>query len=106
MLLDSDRVETDRVAGRDARASAVNSRIELVLIVPNLEGLLVRLHKGCETRFVPARDALRQLRRLWPEYRKGTLSAERLRRRFATADLRRAARHDEELEKLLEALGL
>ena len=106
VLLDADRVETDRAAGRDARARAVNSRIEVVLVVPNLEGLLVRLHKGCETRFVPARDALRQLRKLWPEYRKGTLSAEQLRRRFTLADLRRAARHDEEMRKLLEALGL
>ena len=74
--------------------------------IPNLEGLLVRLYKGHETHFVPAQGALRQLRKLWPEYRKGTLSAGQLRRRFALADLRRAARHDEEMRKLLEALGL
>ena len=106
MLLDSDRVETDRAAGRDARASASRWGLEIVFAIPNLEGLLVRLYKGHETHFVPARDALRQLRKLWPEYRKGTLSAGQLRRRFALADLRRAARHDEEMRKLLEALGL
>lgn len=67
MLLDSDRIETDRAADR---------------------------------------DALRELRRLWPEYRKGILPAEQLRRRFDLVDLRRAARHDEELRKLLGALAL
>ena len=106
MLLDSDRVEADRAAGRDARASASKWGLEIVFAIPNLEGLMVRLHKGYETRLVPARDALRQLRKLWPEYRKGMLSAEQLRRRFALADLRRAARHDGEMRKLLEALGL
>ena len=73
---------------------------------PNLEGLLVRLHEGHEAREISARDAQRQLRKLWPEYRKGSLSAQELKRRLALTDLRRAARHDEELRKLLRALGL
>ena len=75
-------------------------------MTPNLEGLLGRLHKGRETRVIAASDAERQLRKLWPEYRKGSLSAQELKRRLALTDLRRAARHDEELRKLLRALGL
>ena len=106
MLLDSDRVETDKAAGRDARVTASRWGLEVVFAIPNLEGLLVRLHKGHETRFVPALDVLRRLRKLWPEYRKGNLTAGQLRRRFALADLRRAARHDEQMRKLLAALGL
>ena len=106
MLLDSDRVETDKAAGRDARVTASRWGLEVVFAIPNLEGLLVRLYKGYETRFVPAPDALRRLRKLWPEYRKGTLTADQLRRRFVLADLRRAARHDEQMRKLLAALGL
>ena len=75
-------------------------------MTPNLEGLLVRLHEGHETREIAARDAEGQLRKLWPEYTKGLLSAEELKRRFTLADLRRAARHDGELRNLLRALGL
>ena len=45
VLLDSDRIETDRAAGRDARATASKWRLEVLLMTPNLEGLLVRLHE-------------------------------------------------------------
>ena len=106
VLLDSDRMEADRVLGRDARAKASKWRIEVVLMNPNLEGLLVRLYEGHETRVIPANDAERELRKLWPDYQKGLLSAARLKRRFGLTDLRRAARHDEALRKLLELLGL
>ena len=78
----------------------------LVLLDSNLEALLVRLHEGRETHEIAARDAERQLRKQWPKYSKGSLSAEELKRRFTLTDLRRAARHDEELRKLLVALGL
>ena len=63
VLLDSDRIETDRAAGRDARATATKWRLEVVLMTPNLEALLVRLHEGRETHEIAARDAERQLRK-------------------------------------------
>ena len=75
--------------------------LQIVLMTPNLEGLLVRLHEGREAHAIAASDADGQLRKLWPEYKKGSLSADRLRRRFALTDLRRAALHDEELRQLL-----
>ncbi len=106
VLLDSDRLEADRLAGRDARATASKWRLEVLLMEPKLEGLLVRLHEGHETRAVAAREAEGQLRKMWPGYDKGSLTAHQLTRRFGLADLRRAARHDEELEKLIGALGL
>ena len=105
-LLDADRIEADRAAGRDARAAASKWRLEIVLMTPNLEGLLVRLHEGREARSIAAGDAERQLRKLWPEYGKGSLSADQLKRRFTLANLKRAAHHDEELQKLLGILGL
>ena len=40
VLLDSDRIETDREAGRDARATAAKWGLEVVLMMPKLEGLL------------------------------------------------------------------
>ena len=48
VLLDLDRMEEDQAAGRDALTEARKHRLEAVLFKPNLEGLLVRLHKGCE----------------------------------------------------------
>lgn len=75
-------------------------------MTPNLEGLLVRLHKGRETHVIAPSDAARQLKALWPGYSKGSLRAEQLQRRFSLTDLRRVSRHDDELGKLLELLGL
>ena len=106
VLLDSDRIEQDKRAGQDALAAASRVKLEVVLVTPNLEGLLVRLHEGHEARVIVANDAERQLRRLWPEYQKGTLGADQLKRRFQLSDLKRAARHDPELRKLLVALEL
>ena len=106
VLLDSDRIEEDRRAGRDALAEASRWRLDVVLMTPNLEGLLVRLHQGRETQAIGAGDAEGQLQRLWPEYDKGSLSADQLKRRFTLLDLTRAARHDPQLRRLLDALGL
>ena len=106
VLLDSDRIETDKAAGRDARVLARERGLEVVLMTPNLEGLLVRLYEGRETHVIAPRDAEQQLRALWPGYRKGSLLADHLRRRFTLTDLGRAARFDEELRKLLGILGL
>ena len=106
VLLDSDRIETDRKAGRDARATASTWGLEVVLMMPKLEGLLIRLHTGHETRAVTARKAETELRKLWPGYEKGSLTSQELKRRFGLPDLKRAAQHDEELRKLLGALEL
>lgn len=106
VLLDSDRIEQDERAGRDALTLAAKWNLEVALISPNLEGLLVRLHRGHESRVIAANDAAGELQRLWPEYGKGWLTADRLKRRFGLSDLRRAARHDLELQKLLGGLGL
>ena len=79
--------------------------MELVFQQPNLEGLLLRLHPGQDRRRVSARDALAELRKVWPDYRKPP-TAYQLKQRFSVSDLRRAARHDEELKKLLTVVGL
>ena len=106
VLLDSDRMQADQDARRDAQVEAERRGLEAVLIEPNLEGLLVRLHEGYEARRVPARDAEKQLRKLWSSYSKSSLTGDRLRQRFSLGDLERAARHDKELRKLLNVLGL
>ena len=106
VLLDLDRMQADQAAGRDALAEAENHGLEAVLINPNLEGLLVRLHKGYEARTVPARGAENQLRKLWSPYSKSSVTGDQLRQRFSVGDLKGAARHDEQLRRLLSVLGL
>lgn len=105
VLLDRDRIETDLRNGRDARAIATKWRLDIVLQDPNLEGLLLRLHRGCERRRPEAKDTLAELRRVWPEYSKPPTASELI-RRFVLSDLHRAARHDEESRRLLTILGL
>lgn len=105
VLLDQDRIEHDIRAGRNAQAMAAKHNLEIILQSPNLEGLLLRLHKGHEQRKVPGQDAFNELRKVWPEYKK-SLPAEWLAQRFKTADLLRAARHDGHLQRLLDIFAL
>ena len=105
VLLDWDRVERDLKAGRDARAVAARRNLQLIFQKPNSEGMLFRLYPGNEQRKVPARHALAELRKKWPEYDKPP-TATQLCQRFTLSDIRRAARYDEELQRLLAVLGL
>lgn len=106
VLLDRDRVVQDEREGRDARAEASKSKLEIIFQDPNLEGVLLRLHKGRESRQIVASSAKIELRKMWPGYDKSSLTADRLRQRFAAADVRRTARYDEQLARLLGILGL
>ena len=105
VLLDSDRLAEDRRKGRDPAPVARGAGIELVLLEPNLEGLILRLHEGQETRKPAPGSVKNDLAKLWLGYSKPP-SADDLERRFNVDDLRRAARRDEHLRTLLEALGL
>ena len=106
VLLDCDRLEDKRQNEADPRPIAGKAGIELVFLKPALEGVLVRLHKGQQTRrLATARDAERDLKRLWPEYRKPAPAAA-LRERFDLDRLRRTAGYDDQLRRLAELLGL
>ena len=105
VLLDRDRIEQDLRARRDAQAAASGWNLKILFQDPNLEGLLFRLHQGHERRRTTAGDAMTELRKVWPEYRKPP-TADQLSRRFTLSDVRRAARYDEELRQLLEIIGL
>ena len=104
VLLDSDRINQDIQAGRDARSVASKENLELIFLHPNLEGLLLRLHEGYESRRI-VNNAEAELQKVWPAYSK-QLTADQLKQRFALSDLQRASRHDNELKRLLEILGL
>ena len=105
VLLDSDRLAEDRRNGRDPAPIAARTKIGLVFLRPNLEGLILRLHKGQETRKPVPGSVKNDLKKLWLGYDKRA-SADDLERRFGVDDLRRAARYDEHLRTLLEALEL
>ena len=77
VLLDSDRIEADLAAGRDAWATASKWKLEVLLMTPNLEGLLVRLHEGREPHVITASNAGRQLKSLWRDYNKGSVRSTR-----------------------------
>ena len=106
VLLDRDRIEQDRQAGRDAQAVASESGLKIIFQNPNLEGLLLRLHEGYESRKIAAGDSMAELRKVWPEYSKSSLTADQLSGRFDVSDVRRAAKYDDDLRRLLTVLGL
>ena len=105
ILLDADRIEGDRSRGRDPTKGLGGEDLHLIYQKPNIEGLLIRLHRGQENRFVSAGEVKRVLQRLWPDYAKPA-SAQALSRRFGLSDLQRAARYDDDLWQMLKILGL
>ena len=105
VLLDRDRVARDQQSGRDAKAVAARLGLEAVFEEPNFEGLLVRLHREYEGLNLAPGRVDEYLKRVWPTYRKPQ-SAKSLTDRFSVADLRRAAKHDGQLRRLLRILGL
>ena len=105
VLLDEDRIQQDKRAGRDAHAVASKHGLGVVLQTPNLEGLLLRLHQGHERHRLQARNAKAKLEKLWPEYDK-SLNSDQLDQRFDLNDLRRAAKYDEHLQRLLTILEI
>ena len=102
IVLDSDRLAQDSASGRGPPAAR---ELSLIYLQPNLEGLLLRLHAGSESRRPTPQQAAAELRRLWPDYKKPA-SANALERRFALAGLRRVARHDAGLRLFLKQLKL
>ena len=105
VLLDKDRIEQDKKTGRDALVVASSYRLEIILLNPNLEGLLFRLYSGNERRQIRAQDAMKELKRVWPEYDKPP-TADQLDQRFKATDLLRSARYDEHLQRLLKIFRL
>ena len=106
VLLDGDRYAQDVQAGRDPQTMASRAKLEIIFQDPNLEGLLLRLYQGHESREIAAGNSITELRKVWPEYSKSSLTAEQMKQRFTVSDLRRAARFDEGLRRLLDILGL
>lgn len=105
VLLDADRIEQDRKHGRHPKTALDGENLLLMYLQPNIEGLLYRLHRRCERRFVSANNANGALQRVWPEYVKPT-SAAALHRHFTLSDLERASRYDNYLQDALQQLGL
>ena len=105
VLLDTNRLMDDRRHGRDPMMAVRGTNLRLILLRPNLEGVLARLHVGCEERTLSVQDTTRVLRMHWPDYRKPA-SAQQLGKRFGLHDLQRASVYDAGLREILELLGL
>ncbi len=105
IFLDNDHIEEDKRNDRDPFAALTGEELNLIQLVPNLEGLLLRLHPGYENKVVSKQTVKRDLKKKWPEYKKPT-SAEILGRRFELQSLQRVARKDVNIRQTLEILGL
>lgn len=104
VLLDSDK--TGLIPERDARVLALARRHGLHLIwqKPCHEGFLLRHLDGCETlRPAQSAEAMAELQRRWPDYRKG-LPAARLAGRLDEGCILRAASVETVLRDFLDAI--
>lgn len=104
VLLDADRIEEDKRHGRDAHAKAKKHGLEIILQDPNLEGLLLRMHPGNESKKYQPKDVKKELKKFWPEYDKSKLNEYLLDKRFTFEDFRQAAKYDQQLQRLITIL--
>lgn len=104
LLVDGDRENEGDWPISRFKEQAKGERFVAFIQRPNFEGVLVRLRPGFEAKNPGKKEAEGLLKRHWPNYEKPE-NAEALRKRFTLADLRRAARRDDELGSLLKHLG-
>lgn len=106
LLIDTDRLDDGSVRSSGAVALAEEKDLVLIRQRPCFEAVILRLHEGCEKK-VPAtaREALSQLRQVWPDYQKPPTRYQ-LAGRFAFAHLQRLAAVEPEIARLLAILGL
>lgn len=106
VMLDRDQAEREPAGAERARRLAEERRITIVWQDPCFEALLLRHMPSCATLLPPDNvEALRVLRRHWPEYTK-PMSSIALRHQLDVDSLRRAADVEPDLAQLLRCLGL
>lgn len=106
IMLDNDTHKDDQRIVREAQEQATENGITVIWQRPSFEALLLRHIEDCETLRPPNTEvAFEDLRRRWPQYRKGASRAELARTLDLTA-VRRAARVEQELATLLKCIGL
>lgn len=76
---------------------------EVCIQNPNFEGLLLRLLS--KKKITHCQNISHQLSKLWPDYEKPASTYD-LNSRISLNDLIRIAKHDREIEKLLNLIGL
>jgi hypothetical protein len=106
VLLDHDQWGT--APDRDLRCTAVAVRNGLLLVWqrPNLEAVLLRHLNGCQTLRPPAAASLDELRRRWPDYEKGGMTAARLGARIGYPQIQQACTVEAELRQLLQQMSM
>ena len=106
VLLDRDQWGTS--SARDARSIAVAGRYGLLLVWqrPNHEAVLLRHLDGCQALQPPAPVSLDELKKRWPEYNKGAMTAARLGARIGYRQIVQACTVEAELRAFLQRMGM
>ncbi len=108
LLMDTDRLNQDQQ--KDAKMLRIAQQNNLVLVRqdPCIEAVLLRHFNGKEACRPPATTvALQDLRRVWPDYKKG-IAGQDLAKKFNLEDVHRAAKqpNQTDLKNMLEIIGL
>jgi hypothetical protein len=104
LLLDRDRIGLTPERDREIAAIAEENSVLLIWQNPCHEGFLLRHFEGQATARPPTSDlAIRELRRIWPEYCKG-MPASQLAARIEIRAIHRARAVEEQFSRLLDAI--
>ena len=104
IMLDSDKL--GRSTDRDNKIPplVVGHDMKLIYSDPNFEAFLLRHFPGCENKKPPAKTAISELKKAWPDYYKG-IDARSIYKQLGKDGLMRACTVEDSLRDFLTVIG-
>jgi RloB-like protein len=106
VLMDSDQIDGDAGRREELEAVALDRQIAIIWQSPCHEAFLLKHFEGCVDSAPPTSNlALRELRRVWPEYVK-PMTRQQLRQKIGFEDAVRLSRRLPSLSQFLQSVSL
>ena len=104
VMLDSDKLGQSPDRDNKIKPLAADHNVRLIYSVPKIEAFLFRHFPGCENKRPPAKTAISELKKVWPEYYKG-IDAGSIYKKLGEDGLLRACRAEDILREFLISIG-
>ena len=104
VMLDSDKLGDALNRDNKIKRIAADHDVKLIYSIPKIEAFLLRHFRGCENKKPPAKTAISELKKVWPEYYK-TIDARSIYKKLGEDGLQRACTVENSLRDFLIGIG-
>lgn len=107
LLIDEDRdqQQDDGWTLMQLRREAKKEKFQVCIQIPNQEGLFFRMFSGNQNKKPSSKTVTKQLKKIWPKYRK-PVDFQMLLDKFTLDDLLRVSKEDSDIDMILKIIGL